>query len=218
MLRLFAFLTIDFFMELVDAVIALLIGYFAFKGFRVTKEKIFLYLHFSFTLLGVGLLAHGLTTRMLLLRPSRLAIPIVNFGYIIYFITELIAYSLLIFAYIQQTRSLVSYMSMIAPPALIQYNPVFERVRVNLIQYNTIFEVVIFCLTAYITVQCAVNYGVRRDHNSLLVSVGFALIAASHAVFPLARSSGILLLTAHTLQLIGFASLLAMLLRVSYKK
>ncbi|MEM2896038.1 MAG: hypothetical protein QW265_00175 [Candidatus Bathyarchaeia archaeon] len=188
-------------MEILDAAIALLIGYFAFRGFRVIKERIFLYLHFSFTLLGVGLLAHGLTTRTLVLNPGRWAISLSNFAYMIYFFMELIAYSLLIFAYLQQTKALASSVGLAALPVLIEYNPVSE--------------IVIFCLTVFITAQCAVNYSVRRNSNSLLVLIGFALIASSHAVFPLIRLSGALFLMAHALQSIGFISLLAMLLRVT---
>lgn len=91
-------------MEVADGVIALTIGYFAFKGFRAIKERVFLYLHFSFTLLGVGFLAHGLTIGAALGRPI---VPALNFGYLVCFATELIAYSLLIFAYLQQTRGFV---------------------------------------------------------------------------------------------------------------
>ncbi len=191
-------------MEIIDAAVALLIGYFAFKGFRLTKEKIFLYLHFSFILLGVGFLADGLTTRMLLVRPSKFAIFVANFGYVVLFITELIAYSLLIFAYIQQTKKLASSPRLFVPPILAQYGPIPETI--------------IFCLTTYITIQCAVNYSVRKDRNSLLVLFGFTMIAASHAVFPFLKFSGLLFILAHSMQLIGFLSLLAMLLQVLRSK
>ncbi|HID16791.1 TPA: hypothetical protein EYP26_00695 [Candidatus Bathyarchaeota archaeon] len=188
-------------MEVADGIIALAIGYFAFKGFRAVKERVFLYIHFSFTLLGVGFLAHGLTTGVASARPVRFAIPLLNFGYLVYFIAELIAYSLLISAYLQQTKSLASSLSSSALPFLIAYNPVSE--------------VVIFCLTAFITAQCAVNYSVKRKGAPLLVLIGFALITLSHVLFPLAGAVKALFLAAHTLQLIGFVLLLAMVLKVS---
>ncbi len=37
-----------------------------------------------------------------------------------------------------------------------------------LIQYTPVSEVVIFCLTAFITAQCAVNYSVKKKGNLLL--------------------------------------------------
>lgn len=202
MFRLPPFLAVNLFMEVIDGSIALLIGYFAFKGYRTIKDRVFLYLHFSFTLLGVGFLAHGFTTGLASTRPLRFAVPLLNFGYLIYFLSELAAYSLLIYAYLQQTRTLASSsLSLAAFPILIEYNPVPE--------------VIIFCLTAFITAQCAVNYSVKRKSSLLLVLVGFTLITLSHVLFPLARASGMLFLTAHILQLAGFASLLAMLLKVS---
>jgi len=191
-------------MQIIDAVVAFLIGFFAFKGFRLLKDRTLLNLHFSFTLLGVGLLVYGITTRYFMIRPSRLAILFSNFGYFIFFITELIAYGLLIFTYLKQTKNITSSMSFIFP--------------VIIIQYGYIPELIIFFLTAYITCQCAINYIVRKNINSFLVLIGFALIAASHVTFPLVRYSGLSFLVAHTMQLMGFISLLTMLLRVSSNK
>lgn len=48
--------------ELVEAVIAFLISYFAFKSLRMTAEKSMLYFQFGFASLGTGLLTHGLGT------------------------------------------------------------------------------------------------------------------------------------------------------------
>lgn len=203
MLRLTLFLAVNLFMEVLDGVIALLIGYFAFKGYRAVRERVFLYLHFSFMLLGVGFLAHGFATGLAAVRRPRLGlgVPLLNLGYLIYFITELAAYSLLIYGYLQQTRVLASSLSPAVLPFLIEYNPVSEMV--------------IFCLTAFVTAQCAVNYSVKRKGSLLLVLVGFTLITLSHVFFSMARASGLLFLTAHILQLAGFISLLAMLLKVS---
>lgn len=205
MFRLPPFLAVNLFMEVIDGIIALLIGYFAFKGYRTIKDRVFLYLHFSFILLGVGFLAHGFTTGLASTRPLRFAVPLLNFGYLIYFLSELAAYSLLIYAYLQQTRVLAS--SSLSPAAFATFP--------FLIEYNPVSEVIIFCLTAFITAQCAVNYSVKRKRSLFLVLVGFTLITLSHVLFPLARAAGILFLTAHILQLAGFASLLAMLLKVS---
>lgn len=191
-------------MEVIDAVVALLIGYFAFRGFRLIKDRIFLFLHFSFTLLGVGLLVNGLATRLFTIRPSRWALSLSNFGYAVFFITELMAYGALIFAYLLQNRDTVLSNNYMAP--------------IFIIQYGYIPELIIFFLVAYITCQCAVNYSIVRNTNSLLVLIGFVLIAASHASFPLSRHSGIFFLLAHVLQFVGFISLLAMLLRVSIDK
>lgn len=191
-------------MEIIGAVVALLIGYFAFRGFRLIKDRIFLFLHFSFTLLGVGLLINGLATRLFTIRPSRWALALSNFGYEVFFITELIAYGTLIFAYLLQNRDMALSNNYIAP--------------IFIIQYGYIPELIIFFLVTYITCQCAVNYSIRRNTNSFLVFIGFALIATSHVLFPLFKHSGIFFLAAHVIQFVGFISLLAMLLRVSHDK
>jgi hypothetical protein len=191
-------------MQMIDATVAFLIGFFAFKGFRLLKDKTLLYLHFSFTLLGVGFLADGLATRYFMMRPGRLAMSLSNFGYTIFFITELIAYGLLIFTYLQQTKKMFHSIGSIFPFIIVQY--------------GHISELIIFFFTAYIACQCAINYTVKRNANSFLVLIGFVLIAFSHALFPMIRDIGLSFLIAHTMQLFGFISLLIMLFRVSRNK
>jgi hypothetical protein len=59
------------------------------------------------------------------------------------------------------------------------------------------------------------NYGVRKEKNSLLVFVGFVLLAISHVFFMLPPIIELFFVVAHMTQLLGFLALLIMLLRVT---
>lgn len=195
------FLGFDSAMEIISSVISIIIGYYAFKSYRLTKEKTLLSLHFSFTLLGAGLLVHGLTTYMTLIMLTPQILMLLNFGYTIYFATELLAYGLLAYAYFQQTRKLASTSVLTGMLPLRDYNPISETT--------------IFFLLAYITLQCATNYSAKRKTTSLLVLTGFALLGISHLLFLLAHIRGLFFVFGHVAQLGGFLCLLTMLLQVS---
>ena len=55
------FVGFDSLMEFVAFIIAVAIAYQAFKGYRLTKQKTLLYVHFSFAALSTGLLVDSLT-------------------------------------------------------------------------------------------------------------------------------------------------------------
>src|SRR3989304_8335443 len=100
------FLGFDSLMEFIAFVIAAAVAYQALKGYRLSKERTLLYLHFSFVLIGAGLLVDGLSGIVVLLSQfHRGFLVLYALGYTINFIAQLIAYGLLVFAYFQQTRN-----------------------------------------------------------------------------------------------------------------
>lgn len=198
------FIGFDSLMELVGFAVALGIGFQAFKGYRLTKERTLLYLHFSFILLSAGLLVDALSTLLAVTRLGLRGAPLAGLGYTIYFIAQLLAYGLLSFAYIQQTKTLAAGALALAVLPLLEYHPVAE--------------LIILFLLIYITSQTAINYSVRKTSNTLLVFGGFLLITFSHLFFLLLPVSGLFFVFAHFSQLSGFLMLLAMLLRVTAGK
>ena len=92
------FVGFDSLMQIIDSIIAFGISYYALKGYRLVREKTLFFLHFSFVLLGVGLLIDGIITVPAL--AFRGLSPVTSLSYLIRIIGEIVAYALLLFAYL----------------------------------------------------------------------------------------------------------------------
>ena len=191
-------------MEFIAFAIATAVAYQALKGYRLSRERTLLYLNLSFVLLGAGLLIDGLANLIvLLIRFHRAFLFLSAFGYTINFIAQLLAYGLLVFAYIQQTRNVGAQVAMAAAvPAL-------------LFEHNPVTELILIFLLAYIATQTAINYSMNKYASALLVFGAFASLAVAHLFFLLFTLAPVFFPFAHIAQLFGFMLLLAMLLRVN---
>ncbi len=197
------FFGFDSLMEFIAFVIAIAVAYQALKGYRLAKERTLLYLNLSFVLVGAGLLIDGLASMLVLLsRFHRAMLFLSGLGYTIDFVAQLLAYGLLVFAYIQQTRSVGAQVAMAALPIVF-----FE--------HNSVTELILLFLLAYIATQTAINYSVNKSTNALLVFGAFASLAIAHLFFLLYTLFPVFFPFAHIAQLFGFLLLLAMLLRVT---
>lgn len=201
--RPFWFLGFDSIMELIEFAIAIAIAYQALKGHKLFKERTLLFLNLSFTLLGVGLLTDSLSNTVVLLSAFRRAfLPLIGLGYTINFITQALAYGILIFAYVRQSGSSDRETALAVLPFML-----FEQ--------NAISELILIFLLVYIAAQTALNYSLNRSTNSLLVFGGFASLVVAHLFFLLFTIAPIFFPLAHVAQLFGFLLLLGMLLRVN---
>jgi hypothetical protein len=191
-------------MQITESIIAFAIGYYALKGYRLIRDRTLFFLHFSFILLGAGLLTDGIVGMPVL--AFRGLAPAVMVGYFIRITAEIIAYGMLLFAYLRQTRSFMADTALLAavPFTLFEFVP-----------YHPLLEVALFFMITFIAAQTAMNYGVRKERNSLLVFIGFVLLAISHIFFILPPILRLFFVIAHLSQLLGFLALLAMLLRVT---
>jgi hypothetical protein len=191
-------------MELIAFVIASAVAYQALKGYKLSKERTLLYLHFSFVLIGAGLLIDSLASLIVLLsRFLRAVLYLYALGYTINFVAQLIAYGILVVAYLLQTRN-VSLQLVAAPLASVLF---FER--------NAFTELILIFLLVYITAQMGINYSINRTTSALLVFGAFASLVLAHFFFLLFILIPIFFPLAHIAQLFGFLLLLAMLLRVN---
>jgi hypothetical protein len=188
-------------MEFIAFAIAIAVAYQALKGFRLSKERTLLYLNLSFVLIGAGLLIEGLTSLIVVLARFRF-LSLLAVGYTINFGAQVIAYGLLVFAYIQQTRNLGAQAAMAAAP-------------VFFFGHNPVTELILIFLIAYIAVQTAINYSINKSSSALLVFCAFAALTAAHIFFLAFTLVPIFFVFAHVTQLIGFLLLFLMLLRVS---
>jgi hypothetical protein len=192
-------------MEFIAFIIAIAVAYQALKGYRLSKERTLLYLHFSFVLLGAGLLIDGLSSIIVLISQfHRALLYLYALGYTINFITQLVAYGILVVAYLQQARNVSLELAVAAPLASVLF---FER--------NAFSELILIFLLVYITAQMSINYSMNRTTNALLVLGAFASLALAHFFFLMFILIPIFFPLAHIAQLFGFLLLLAMLLRVN---
>jgi len=189
-------------MEFIASVIALAVAYQALKGYNLSKERTLLYLNLSFVLIAAGLIVDALSDLVVLLARGERGFGFVfNLGYTINFLAQLLAYGLLVFAYLYQTRSLGT----VALAAL----------PIVFIQRNTLTELILIFLLVYIATQTAMNYSVNKNTNALLVFGAFASLAIAHVFFLIYILIPIFFPFAHIAQLFGFLLLLAVLLRVN---
>jgi hypothetical protein len=206
-------------MELVAVIIALAIAYQALKGYRLTKQRTLWYVHFSFTVLSAGLLIDSLIGFLgILARTLRGTIALTSVGYSIYFFAQLLAYSMLIYAYVSQTRTPNATSNPILLASLfgfatLQAGPI--GLLGPLVEYHPVSEILLLFLVFYIAVKTGTNYSSTKDQNAFLVFLAFLLLALSHLFFILQPIGPLLFVIGHLLQLSGFVSLLVMLFRVN---
>lgn len=195
------FFGFDSLMEFIAFAIAIAVAYQALKGYKLSKERTLLYLNLSFVLIGAGLLIDGLSSLVVLLARFRF-LPLTTFGYTINFIAQLLAYGLLVYAYIQQTRNVSTQVAMAAAPVLF-------------FGHNPVTELILIFLLVYIAVQTGINYSINKSRSALLVFGAFASLTAAHLFFLAFTLAPVFFAFAHIAQLFGFLLLLAMLLRVN---
>lgn len=200
------FFGFDSLMEFIGFVIASAVAYQALKGYRLSKERTLLYLNLSFGLLGAGLLIEGLANLVVLLvRFHRAFLFLSAFGYTIDFVAQFLAYGLLVFAYMQQTRNVGAQVPIAAVVV-----PAF------FFAHNAVTELILIFLLVYITTHTAMNYKMNKSASALLVFGAFASLSVAHLFFLLFTLAAVFFPFAHIAQLFGFLLLLAMLLRVNH--
>jgi hypothetical protein len=212
-------------MELVAFIIALAIANQALKGYKLTNQKTLWYVNISFAVLSAGLLIDSLTGLLgIVARTLRGTIALTAIGYSIHFFAQLLAYSVLIYAYVSQTRTLNTAESPVLLASLfgfviLQGAPGMEvRLFGSLVEYHPISEILLLFLVFYVAVQTGVNYSATKDRNAFLVFLAFLLLAVSHLFFILQPVNPLLFVIGHLLQLVGFVSFFAMLLRVTHSQ
>jgi len=196
----------DSIMYLASAIIGFLISYYAFKLFKITSKKHHFYLYIGFTVLSIGFLTLALTTGYVYLGyftyKQFTAFDTVSyvddFGYWIYYLSSFTAYVLFVLMYLAEDLGV---------PILIP--PWYKGFPY--------FHITSFFLLSYVVFRNATNYAIKRNKNSFLVTLGFALIAGYHFLLFFTSFSKIMYVLAHLSLLAGFISLLAMLVRVTRK-
>ena len=198
-------LGVDSICEIGSSIVAFAIAYYSLSWYRLTREDILLKLNLSFSLLGSGLLVHGVVKLAFFLRAvrgMRIAPPKMNpairWAYLICFISELAAYAILLLTYASRARITRPLAVLLFPPK----------------EYEPVTEMILVFLTAMVTAYSASAYSIGRARNQFLVSLGFFLITLSRISVLLSQVSMAFFLASSLLQLVGFSCFLLMLVRV----
>lgn len=206
---------IDVGIQLIGAIIALLISLYGYKLYKLSSTKTDLYFSLAFLLFGLSFFIYVFLVPAvyiyynyfsavdpgLLLKGSHL----LNFIFI--FLT-LGAYAILnlVYSKIKNPNAILTVFILIFA---LDYFLYYSRSSFGL-------SIISALLALLITINVFKNYAVKRNKNSLFVVIAFALMTLANVFFGLGSYINISFLFGHITQLLGYSSLLIMLLRINY--
>lgn len=203
-------------MEFIGSFLSFLIGYYALKAYKTSGSRRLFTLYWGFIILGVGTFLRVFTATYVSLisrvyEAPRQLIGLINLVALIYSITQLVAYSLIVATYVFQAKPLNEKTTVAGTTSAI-VAVVFPIYRLFFIPW---LELVAITMLAFVVVITFMNWQIRKSSESALVLSGFGLILMSHIFFLLLPVDEMLLLLGQTTQLAGFICLSAMLAKVS---
>jgi hypothetical protein len=204
-------------LNLLGALVALAVSYYAYRYGRVTGSGFLRILSIGFMLLGIGLLAQASAFIFFALIGGRIS----DRGYLVYGATtaylglQAVAYVMITISYARRVQAGFKNVVAAPPVAILQ----LATVPSSLLLFGThvleFGELIIIVLVALIVFQGLLIYGENRSRLSLTVLGAFsAILAANVAKFSSSLlSSGLLYLVGDLVQLAGFGLLLLFVLR-----
>ncbi len=190
-----------------SAVIGFLVSYFAFRAFRMTKNKTHLFLFLSFLALSLGFITLSVTsgyiyTTLEIYKGSSVSLNLLNYqGFRTYYILSSIGYVLLTLMYLPKK---------VMNKLFIIYVPIWYASSVN-------FHLLSIVLLLYVMIRSVINSVKRKNLSSCLVTFAFICLLVFHSLLLLTPFSQSMYITANIFLIIGFLSLLLMLIRVNVK-
>ncbi|HLE07478.1 MAG TPA: hypothetical protein VI933_02540 [archaeon] len=187
----------------ISALIGFLITYRALKLHQFTGAPAHRNFYLSFLLLSAGMLTLSLSTGYTYAKyfedhefiAFNGLFDVADLGYWVYFLSSLAAYVMLLGTYTGAKEKF-------AIGFLITFN------------YYTYFNVILFFLISLVAFRAAANWLSKRSTDSMLVALGFVLIAAYHGLQLFTFASKIVYVLSNLALILGFLSLLVMLIRV----
>lgn len=200
------FLGYDSVLYIISALIGFLVSYYAYKIWNVTSKKSHLYFYLSFVLLSMGLSvlsAVSVYTYVNYQESGQLnlfdqIVYVDDFGFWIYYGASLLGYILLILAYLPERK-----MFPIMLPVWFKGFPYFHLSS--------------FFLLSFVIFKGVTNFISKKNMDSFLVMFAFAAIGLFHILLFLSSFSKLVYVIAHISLILGFSSLLLMLVRVNRK-
>lgn len=204
---------VDVGIQFFGALIALFIAIYGYKAYKLTQDKKYLYFGSAFGLLSFNLFLFVLMIPALYvyytyfknIDPGLLlnVSHILNF---IYMFVTLMAYAVFIVIYAGMARRSL----MLLLGSLVFSLVVYSYLSVSFVGFNLIA----LLLLAFVIAYNAKNYILGKKRQSALVLSAFILIALGHLFFILEIFNSLFYVIGHITQLIGYISLLIVVLRV----
>jgi hypothetical protein len=201
------FFGLDFIIYSISSVFAFLVSYYAYQSYKLAGKNSHFKLYISFLLLGAGMLAVSISSLVIVMEPTLgIITPLDMFsglddlGYWIYYATSIIAYVLLAYTYFKESRS---KSTILAPALLISWPMVYVH-----------FNLISFFLLIFTVFSTAINFAKKRNTNSLLVLLGFSLIALHHLLLIFIPFINSIYIISHGLLILGFMFMAIVLQRV----
>jgi hypothetical protein len=191
---------------LVSAIICFVVSFFSYKTYKMDKKKKILLLLFGFLLLGIGFIVLAVPSLYIYFgltyyQQTSLSINYVNYlGFSIYYVVSSVAYLLFLGMYIPKKFSKKNF---------IIFVPLWYA---NSVRFN-LFSIFVLLI---IFLKTLINSIRKRNLNSFLVMFSFLSLALFHLLTYLTSFSVTSFVLAHSILILGFISLLSMLIRVNY--
>jgi hypothetical protein len=195
------------FVYLAVAAIGFLVAFFAFRVYRLISEKSVRNLSIGFFILSLGFLVLTaisiFTYTQIEYYNSYSGIVLFNYyGFSIYYWLSLVAYMLLAFTYLpkgkKKSRRIIPIL--FVPLWYINFNE---------------FHLVSLILIGFVIFRSLQNSLKRKNLDSYLVTFAFICLAVFHVLILLTTFTPFIYVVANSFLIVGFLSLLAMLVRVS---
>jgi hypothetical protein len=205
---------------LIATFVGLLLSYYSFKLYELGSKKKQMLFHFGFIFITAGLFAMALGNiygyvnfvscqPVCQINPSDLTYSIIRFGNYGYYLATLIGYALIALSYMGSARKLLPVVVTVGVS-----NSTFVLYPfVN--AYFQLFHLLSVLIVSYIGLKTIHNYNASKSKYSFYVMLGFIFIGVFHFLMLLIPFSEILYALAHFSMLLGFGSLLYMLIQVN---
>jgi hypothetical protein len=216
-------------MYLISSLIGFLISFNSYKLYSITRKKSHFYLHLGFMFLSLGLLLLSLAseysyiTLRSCLKSCELSLfdtvfDVEDLGYILYFCFSIIGYVSLAFAYTPEKNKTPLFILIFV--LLLSIIPILlstPRSEILLwYSYHQYAHLLSFIIAGYILFRVFINFMESKDSNSFLVFLGFTGIIVFHILHIFSYITPWMYVFAHISLIIGYLSLLAMLIKVRH--
>lgn len=226
------FYGVDPALHFAGAAIAFLLSFYFHKIYALSRDKKHMYLHMGFLLLAISSLALTITDTYNYVAFTRCQnegdcilgytdnlLSLEDFSYFLYFGLSITAYMLFLFAYwpagiaFSRLFILAFFIYLFVVP-LVLPAPGGSTIGFAYFEY---LNLVAFIILAFISFRNAINYAEKKTSGSLFVVFSFGFISLAHLFLLFSSLNGLMYMLYHISLLIGFGSLLMMVLTAENK-
>jgi len=220
----------DAVMYMISSLIGFLLSFYFHKIYSISSEKRHLYLFWGFLILSFGLLnlsiidAYSYTTFWQCKPLCNLGIldqtfDIGSFSYFLYFGLSIIAYALLMMAYIPQKfkiPNLPIWLLSIYFLVILITLPLRSG-EIVWYSYSIFFDLIAFLMMIFISFINFINFNENKSIEPLIVTMSFFFLSLFHLIHIFSSISGWMYVYAHVSMLISFILLLSVVIKVKKK-